>query len=168
MTVARPDDVAALVALRDSLARWLLSLGVRQWLPGEFRVDRMRGWVDPSWVHVHRSDGDIAAAVAVLPSDTAIWADDGDAGYIHLLMVAREHAGRGLGDEALAHAERLLTGSGRSLSRLDAVSANPALHQWYAARGYDPVGVKTFDDPATFDTTLFQKRLSGGVTWTDP
>lgn len=168
MTVARPDDVAALVALRDSLARWLLSTGVRQWLPGEFSVDRMRDWVDRSWVHVHRIEDDIAAAVAVLPSDTAIWPEDGDAGYIHLLMVARDHAGRGLGDETLTDAERLIAGSGRSLSRLDVVSANPALHQWYVARGYVPVGIKTFDGPDMFDTTLFQKRLSGGVTRTDP
>lgn len=136
MTVARPGDAAALVALRDSLARWLLSMGFRQWLPGEFTVDRMRDWIDRSWVHVYRIEDDIAAAVAVLPSDTTIWTDDGDAGYIHLLMVAREHAGRGLGNDALARADQVIGRMGRSVARLDAVSANPALHQWYVARGY--------------------------------
>lgn len=162
MTVARPDDVAALVALRDLLARWLLSLGVRQWLPGEFSVHRMSNWVDKSWVHVHRIEDDIAAAVAVLPSDTAIWPEDGDAGYIHLLMVARKHAGRGLGDGVLAEAERMIAGSDRSHSRLDVVSVNPALHQWYVDRGYAPVGVKTFDGSDMFDTTLFQNVCRAG------
>lgn len=163
---ARPDDATDLVGLRDDLARWLTSRGIRQWRPGEFALDRMRTWVDRSWVHVHRVDGAVAAAVAVLPDDPDIWQapPDGDAGYIHLLMVARPYAGQGLGDAALAHAEEVIRRTGRPLARLDAVTANPALGRWYTQRGYRPVGVRSFDDPALFATTLFEKGSVRGAT----
>lgn len=49
---AEPDDVGELVALRDRVARWLLERGVEQWLPGEFSVSRMQGWVERGDVFV--------------------------------------------------------------------------------------------------------------------
>lgn len=149
------------MALRDRIARWLLDRGIHQWRPGEFSVARMHAWVERGDVSVHRRDGEVAAAVAVLDEDPAAWDEDLEAaGYIHLLMVARSHAGAGLGDAALAHAEERLRRGGRQIARLDAVASNDVLRQWYEHRGYAVVGTRTFEDPGLFDAVLLEKPLT--------
>jgi protein-tyrosine phosphatase len=158
---AASGDVDELVALRDQLAKWLIELGIQQWLPGEFSRARMRAWVERGDVLVHRRDARIAAAVAVLDEDTAIWHDDHEsAGYVHLLMVDRAHAGVGLGDVALAHAEDRMRGRGRPLARLDVVASNAVLRRWYGDRGYEIVGTRAFEDLELFDVVLLEKPLT--------
>lgn len=69
---------AALVVLRDQVAPWLLERDIQEWLPGEFPTARMQAWADRGDVFVHRRDGRIVAAVAVLDADLEIWDDDRD------------------------------------------------------------------------------------------
>lgn len=158
--LATSEDVDVLLGLRDRLAGWLTRRGVRQWMPGELPAERLAEWVDREAIHVLRREGRLVAAVAVMWEDTSLWGiDDGSAGYIHLLMVDRTHAGRGLGDRMLAHAEGHIVRTGRTLARLDAVTANPFLDTWYRARGYKPVGTTEFPDPRWHDTTLYEKAL---------
>ena len=157
---ASPDDAAELVQLRDRLATWLQARGVAQWRPGEVGLDRVRAWIERGAVDLCRGDGGIDAAVAVLWDDP-VWAgrDRDDAGYVHLLLVDRRRAGQGLGDVMLAHAEQRIRQAGRVRVRLDAVTSNSVLRQWYQRRGYRPVGTVQFDREDLFDTTLFEKRL---------
>lgn len=156
---ASPGDAVALVALRDRVASWLQGRGIHQWLPGEFGVDRMHAWIDQGAVDACWVGGQIVAAVAVLWQD-AIWPDDDrDAGYVHLLMVDRRWAGRGLGGVMLAHAEQRIRQAGGVRCRLDAVSSNAALQAWCGRRGYRAVGTVHFDREELFDTTLFEKPL---------
>ena len=158
---AGSGDVHELVALRDQLARWLLELGIEQWLPGEFSCARMRVWVERGDVFVHRRDGRIATAVAVVDEDPAIWDDDHEAaGYVHLLMVDRVHAGVGLGDAALAHAEKRMRGRGLRVARLDVVASNAVLRSWYGDRGYEFVDTRRFEDLEGFDVVLLEKPLA--------
>lgn len=158
---AESEDVGALVALRDNIARWLLQRGIQQWLPGEFSTGRMQTWVHRGDVFVRRRDGRIVAAVAVLDEDPEIWDDDDDgAAYIHLLMVDREHAGVGLGDAALSFAEEQVRDRGGCVARLDAVASNAVLCRWYQARGYRVVGSRAFEEPELFDSVLLEKTLS--------
>ena len=162
MEPAEARDVAVLVQLRDRVAEWLLARGVRQWLPGEFGEDRMAAWVNEGHVLVLRRDGHVAAAVAVLWSDRELWGDrvdDTEAGYIHLLMVEPARIGQGLGQSVLSWAEEFIKAGGRRVARLDAVTDNSRLQQWYAQRGYLAVGELCFEDEAWFDTTLLEKRL---------
>lgn len=128
--------------------------------PGELAQEQMAAWVEHQAIHVVRRDGRPIAAVAVLWEDPDIWsADDGRAGYVHLLMVDRAHAGTGLGDRMLDHAEQHIRHAGRPLARLDAVTTNRVLTRWYLARGYRPVGTRTFPGTDWYDTTLYEKAL---------
>lgn len=160
---ARPDEVDGLLALRDDAAGWLLERGIRQWHPGEFDRSMLAEWVDDGLVHV-LDHGGIAAMVAVLWADPAIWPDDdGRAGYVHLLAVAPERAGQGLGSAVLAWAERHVGAHGRDLVRLDHVDGNDRLARWYADRGYQVVSQVAMsscgpvDDP--YPAVLWAKHL---------
>lgn len=159
--LARSSDATALVALRDDIARWLTERGITQWNPGEFSLDWMRSWIRDGSVHVARQPGGIVAAVAVRWEDAEIWGPDpsGTAGYIHLLMVERHRAGRGLGDVMLTHAEHLIARGRRHLVRLDAVATNQALLDWYRHRGYREVGRRAFEDGHWHDAVLMEKEL---------
>jgi GNAT superfamily N-acetyltransferase len=158
---AVPGDVDELVGLRDRVARWLVERGIQQWQPGEFSVARMRTWVDRGDVYVHRREGRIVAAVAVLEKDPDIWGDQpADAAYVHLLMVDRAHAGAGLGAAALSYAEGRARDLGAHRARLDAVASNPWLRRWYEDRGYEVVGSRSFEDPGPFGSLLFEKPLA--------
>lgn len=159
--LARSSDAAALVALRDDIARWLTARGVTQWNPGEFPLDWMRSWIRDGRVHVAREPSGIVATVAVLWEDADIWGPDPSrtAGYIHLLMVERHRAGRGLGDVMLAHAEGRIARGGRQRARLDAVATNQVLQDWYRHRGYREVGTREFEDDDWYDTVLMEKEL---------
>lgn len=160
MEAARPRDARNLVELRDRVAESLVARGIQQWIPGEFTERRMQEWVDDGRVFVLRRSGRPVAAVAVLWSDREIWGqDDDDAGYIHLLMVDPDLAGNELGASVLLWAEQFIERAGRSRARLDAVSSNDRLQQWYAERGYDEVGTKSFGDEDWFATTLREKAL---------
>lgn len=118
-------------------------------------------WVDDGCVRTLRDDGRLVAAVAVCDHDP-IWPPDAaSAGHVHLLMVARSHAGRGLGSAVLAAAEQIILDDGRDWVRLDAVATNERLIHWYLHRGYTRAGTVTFDAPATRPTVLLHKRLTG-------
>lgn len=158
--LAHPEEVEALVGLRDDVAEWLVRRGIEQWVPGEFSLDRMRDWIGQRAVHVARRGGRPIAAAAVLWEDPEIWGeDDQRAGYIHLLMVDRAHGGQGLGDHMLAHAEQVIRRHGRSRARLDAVASNRRLVAWYRDRGYEPVGTRTFPGSSWYDSTLLEKQV---------
>jgi GNAT superfamily N-acetyltransferase len=110
--------------------------------------------------HVLREHGQLVACVAILWEDPDVWGDTGEeAGYVHLLIVDSDNRGTGLGDGVLRWAEHHIRQAGRRLSRLDAVSGNRTLHNWYERRGYAEVGHHTFAEGPWFPVTLREKHL---------
>jgi protein-tyrosine phosphatase len=159
LTLATATDVPDVVRLRDAAATWLLARGIDQWHPGEVSAGRLATRVAAGEVFVVRSGGRIAAAVVVTDADVRVWGpDDGDAGYVHTLVVDRAYAGTELGRTVLTGAESRIRAAGRVRGRLDCVSANPRLRAYYRDAGYAEVGHATFR--ADGDTTLFEKRLT--------
>jgi GNAT superfamily N-acetyltransferase len=108
---------------------------------------------------VVRRDGRIVASVTLLDRDEEFWGSDSvPALYVHLLMVARSHAGEDLGGRLLARAEALARDRGADRVRLDAAADNRGLQRWYAERGYRAVGSRTFaHGPHQLVVTLREK-----------
>ncbi len=145
--------------MREQVARLLVSRGIQQWLPGEFKEEVLRGWMRHDHLFVVRDGTALVAAVAVLDEDP-IWPEKtAAAGYIHFLMVAPERFGSGLGKRVLAAAEDLLATREKTLARLDVVRTNTRLLEWYDAQGYRRVGAREFPEPASFDVVLLEKEL---------
>ena len=159
LDVADRRDLDPLLDLRDRLARMLLARRIQQWLPGELDADVLDGWLGDGRVFVVRDRQVIVASIVVLDTDP-IWPDDPPrTSYVHLLMVAPDRIGSGLGVRVLEEAEADMWAAGAARVRLDAVENNTRLLDWYTDRGYRRVGTRRFDEPNWFDTALLEKRL---------
>jgi ribosomal protein S18 acetylase RimI-like enzyme len=139
-------DAAALAALRDEAARWLLAAGFCQWEVGEYTAEQFARSIERDDVLVVRRCSRIVSTVTIASDDDVIWLGRArsDAAYIHRLIVARSHAGQGLGRAVVAATEELMRQHGARFARLDYVAANPALGEYYHRLGYQDVGGRTF------------------------
>lgn len=161
--LARPavtGDAVAIVALREAAARWLLRDSIAQWHAGEVTVNEVATQILRNEWYSVRQAGQVIAAVRVSWEDLDLWPNDLPAGYIHGLVIDRQYAGHQLGEQLLAHVERLIAGTGRALARLDCVASNTMLQEYYAARGYSQRGIVTFDPPTPWYPAMrFEKLL---------
>jgi ribosomal protein S18 acetylase RimI-like enzyme len=161
VVVAMPGDGSAVLELRDRLARYLLDHGVQQWNPGELPSDRIEDSVAMGSVYLVRRRSHLIASVTITPEDPLIWGERTDvAGYIHMLMVDRAFAGRGIGRCVLDWSEARIEAGGRELARLDCVRTNARLRRYYEAAGYALVDYREFPDtPRALPTALYEKRV---------
>ncbi|WP_052068022.1 GNAT family N-acetyltransferase [Rhodococcoides fascians] len=161
---ARTNDAPAILALRHAAEDWLASRSIDQWSPGEVPLSTVRLQVSRGEFVVARYPGSspIVAAMRTIRSDPEIWPDDGDALYVHGLVIDRCHAGTGLGAAMLDHAARSAADAGISRVRLDCAETNPTLRRYYLGQGFTEVGRREFEDGKWFSVTLFEKHLK---TW---
>jgi GNAT superfamily N-acetyltransferase len=138
---AQPVDAAAVVALRDAAARWMVGGGIEQWTPGELPVDVVRQQIAAGEWFVHRRDDVVEGTLRVIEADDEVWGPrPPDALYVHGLAVARSQRGTGLGARLLAWAGERASGSGRRHLRLDCVETNQRLRRYYREQGFREVG----------------------------
>lgn len=162
LRTATDTDAPALVALRDGLARWLVASGVNQWQEGELTVDHIaRGARRGEW-HVAEVDGEIVACVRLCWSDPDFWgADDAPAGYVHGLMVRRDHSGHGWGRALLEWAAQATRDAGHDRLRLDTAAHNTTMVDYYRSLGFEVI--READLPAQFGRdmriVLFERAI---------
>jgi GNAT superfamily N-acetyltransferase len=161
VVVAMPGEGPVVLEVRDRLARYLLDHGVQQWNPGELPVDWIEDWIAIGSVYFVRRRSRLIGSVTITPDDRLIWGERTDvAGYIHMLMVDRAFAGRGIGRCVLDWSEARIAAVGCELARLDCVRSNARLRQYYEAAGYALVDYKEFPDtPWALPTALYEKRV---------
>lgn len=161
LVLATVDDASAVLELRDAAAVWLLSRGIDQWHPGESTVDALKKKAATGQLFVRRERDAVVAAVVITLSDPLIWdAEDGDAGYVHTLVIDRRHARTGLGRQVLRDAENQIALLGRHRVRLDCVKTNRNLREYYLAAGYREVGERSFGADSNWSpVVLFEKSL---------
>ncbi|MDG4858363.1 GNAT family N-acetyltransferase [Streptomyces sp. T-3] len=160
-----PADLAALTGLYDGAARWMVEQGIDQWKPGEkdeehFRLRIKEGEV---WLAGTDESEEALGAWELWWDDVPAWGEQPPvAGYVHRLMV-RRGAPSGTGRAMLARAERRIAEAGRVWCRLDCVSTNARLRDYYEGVGYTAVGEQPFKVGAggsKYGVTLLEKRLA--------
>ncbi|WP_205127044.1 GNAT family N-acetyltransferase [Paenibacillus ginsengarvi] len=82
--------------------------------------------------------------------------DDGEAGYVHRLVVARSYGGRGIGGELLDWAADYIRERGKRWLRLDCMADNERLNVYYRGAGLRYVGRV---DRKRFSASLFEREL---------
>lgn len=140
---AEPADLPALLALREEIVEWLANKGLDQWQPGSpgrWSRDGVAASIDAGTVWVIYDGDQLAATITIDDyADPDFWTDEERAEpalYLHRMMVARSHAGRGLASALIRLAEAEARTQGRASLRLDAWRASRPLHDCYAAAGF--------------------------------
>jgi ribosomal protein S18 acetylase RimI-like enzyme len=162
---ATRDDLPAVLTLLANTARWLDSLGVRQWPADGFPAEQIEPLIGEGAMYLldDRGTGVLAATVAVDGhADPEFWtpADrPGEALYVHKLAVSRTHSGQGLGEMLLDWAARRAAARGRRWLRLDCAKDNPRLQAFYGSAGFRHV--RTVDLPHRASGALFERPAFG-------
>jgi GNAT superfamily N-acetyltransferase len=163
---ARADDLDRYLDLLEGVANWLESRGTPQWRPGTFREASAfyassitRGEVQLAFL------GDtLAGTLRLVLQEPIVWPDvrEDEAVYIYNLAVAREFAHRDLGRRLLDWAADKAVRLGRTFVRLDCVSDNHFLRDYYTLCGFDEHGEveATFPPPVgTLRLQRYEKRV---------
>jgi len=158
---ARAGDLDRYLELLEGVARWLESRGIPQWRPGSFRESSAfyagsirRGEVQLAFI------GDaLAATLRLVLQEPIVWPDvkADDAVYVYNLAVAREWAHRELGRRLLDWAGERAVRLGRTFVRLDCVSDNYFLRDYYTLSGFDEHGEVEATFPAPVGTLRLQR-----------
>ncbi|WP_460068358.1 tyrosine-protein phosphatase [Streptomyces sp. YKOK-I1] len=161
---ATPADAPLLVRLRDTAALWQLAHGIDQWKPGEKDEAHFRDRMADGEVWLTHTAGSPTGAYELWWDDPAAWGPrPPDAGYIHRLMTTPYTAPPATGRALLTHAESRIAAAGRPYARLDCLTSNPRLRDYYESAGYRVVGEQRTKDGGTgspYAVTLLEKRLS--------
>lgn len=155
--LAIADDAEGVMGLIEAAAEWLVSQGIRQWLPGELPMEWLRQRIAAGEVWIAALDGVLAGSFRLIWSDEPTWGKQpDDAGYVHGLVINRAFAGQATGRRMLERAEALVAATGRSYLRLDCLTPNDALVAYYERAGFTRVGEKRY---LRASVALFQKRV---------
>jgi ribosomal protein S18 acetylase RimI-like enzyme len=163
LQAARGGDAEPLAELRDEAARWLLARGYQQWEVGEYTAAQFAEAIERDEVLVVREGGRVVASLTIVDDDPFVWSGltRADAAYVHRLVVARSHAGRGWGQAVLAAAEERLRQRCRTVVRLDYVASNDKLGELYRRLGYREVARREFPErPGIRPCVLMEKHLT--------
>ncbi|MDG4794590.1 GNAT family N-acetyltransferase [Micromonospora sp. WMMD1082] len=168
MRVAEASDFAAVARLQSDVVRWLATRGLDQWQSVESNdrqtpermQKRIADAIGRGECFVLTDDSRIVATVIIDElADPEFWQDEddpGDALYVHRMIVSRNYAGRGIGENLVDFALRLARKRGKKWLRLDAWRTNPALHEYYRQLGFDHV--RTVSLPHRGSGALFQRH----------
>jgi GNAT superfamily N-acetyltransferase len=91
---------------------------------------------------------------------------DADAGYVHRLAVVRAHAGRGMGVRLLDWADEQIRARERAWLRIDVVTGNRPLRDYYESAGFvhrgDLAGefVRRDGSPFAWQTSLYERSTN--------
>lgn len=166
---AGTDDLDAVLELFREATRWLASKGVDQW-QWEPRVDQVQGDIQQGnvFVGVDASDRIIATVTVDTFADPDFWGpkdDPASALYIHRMIVARDRAGRRLGDELTRWVEQFAGALGYDRVRLDCYRSNTGLQHYYKTHGW--THVRTVEAPWRPSGALFQRPTARANTARD-
>ncbi|MCT9934026.1 GNAT family N-acetyltransferase [Planotetraspora sp. A-T 1434] len=162
---ATPGDLTTVLTLLAEAAKWLNSLGVRQWPAGGFPAERIEPLIREGVLYLlDDGTGPVPAATVALDghADPEFWTGSdhpGDALYVHKLAVSRAYSGQGLGEALLDWAGLRAAAEGRRLLRLDCSKDNARLQAYYRTLGFRHV--RTVDLPHRASGALFERSASG-------
>jgi GNAT superfamily N-acetyltransferase len=149
----RPHDAAAVLAMLDGAVRWLVARGRQgQWGAEPFsakpdRVALVQQWAAGGGLWIAELDGAPAGALVLGAAPSYVPAVSEPEVYVHLLVTARSHAGRGIGTVLLGHAQAEAAARGAALLRADCwAGGDGGLVRYYQTAGFTPTVRFTVDD----------------------
>jgi N-acetylglutamate synthase-like GNAT family acetyltransferase len=158
---ASTNDVEEIISLLNKAAEWIQSKGIDQWEPGSFDRRELLDRIREGEVYVAILQQAIVGTFTLQMHDKSVWGDldsNEDFAYVHRLAINNDFRGQGLGLYLLGQAEKIAKGMAKKGVRLDCVSGNSILKNYYkSVAGYAPVKIAKMTD---YDAQLFEKRFT--------
>jgi ribosomal protein S18 acetylase RimI-like enzyme len=165
---AQSDDLERYLDLLEEVADWLESRGVRQWPRGNFRrsADYYARSIAQQEVQLAFIGGELVGTLRVLLREPIVWPEvvEEDAIYVYNVAVRRSWTQRGLGGRMLDWAGARAASLGRTCVRLDCVTDNEFLRDYYTEAGFDERGEieARFPPPVgALRLRRYEKRIGG-------
>jgi GNAT superfamily N-acetyltransferase len=135
---ATAADVAIVDQMIREAAAWVDALGVVMWEDGELDAGRIRIEVTSGMFFLATVGGEVAGAIRFQLEDPLFWPDrpEGEAAFVHRLVVRRAFKGRGVATALLEWAVGHARARGRGLLRLDCDADRPKLRALYESCGF--------------------------------
>lgn len=165
---AQDGDLDRFIDLLEEVADWLKARGINQWRPGTFRLstDYYAASIEQGEVQLAFLDEVLVGALRLLLREPIVWPDviGDDAVYVYNLAVRRAWANHQLGRRMLEWTARRAASLGRSYVRLDCISDNYFLREYYHHAGFVERGEidAQFPQPiGTLRLLRYEKQIIG-------
>ncbi len=167
ISLARPDQVPAILTLFDESVTWLDEKGLTgQWGTTPFSQhprmrERFAEWIEQGALFVAEIADDLVGVLAVGGPPPAyalsyLEGRPGPAYYLEAFTTKRQYQGQGVGGGLLRWAEAYSRERGIAYLRLDCWAENPGLTGYYERSGYTPCGEMLI---GSWRGQLFEKAL---------
>lgn len=137
---ARPAELRIVLEILDQAAEWMRQRGISQWeSPSPPEVwEQMAREIEKGEIHLAKlpATSEAVGVVRFEWSGAPLWPAEADAGYIHTMAIRPAHMGRQLGRKLLAWAIGHVRNRGKRFARLDCISDNRRLRDYYEAAGF--------------------------------
>ncbi len=155
---AQQGDLDRVLEILEEVSRWLSSKGLEtQWRPSPTFQQTIKDNIDRGEVYVVKKMEATVGTITLQWSDKKFWGDlPPDAGYIHKFAIKRSYSGQRLGLRLLQWAEAKARAERKSYLRLDCISSNKTIREYYEKAGFVHVG----DTEAPgWKASLYEKKL---------
>jgi ribosomal protein S18 acetylase RimI-like enzyme len=169
------DDMPTIIDLFEEAAAWLRTKSTDQWdkpWPNlKARDNRIANGLrqNRTWLVVDHTDAPVATITCRRYPNQKLWSREAQmeqAVYVSRLIVARRHAGLGIGEALLGWAGKRAEKQWKAeWIRIDVWTTNNALREYYEKRGFSFYDEVKFPEDASWEekypsAALFQKPIS--------
>lgn len=135
---AGPADAGLASSIMLEAAKWLKGQGQTLWFPEELTPEKLMGPIESGELYLVIMQSRPVGTVIFQLHDKTFWPDmpEGDAAYIHKVILRRSVAGGGLGAQIIAWAREKARREGLAYLRLDTEAARAKLCALYESAGF--------------------------------
>ena len=157
----QPDELNVVLDYLRSAAETLRKKGISQWTvwlnPQQANIEWVAKGINEGEYYLISNKKSPIGIVRLSETDEIYWGkQDSNARYIHSLVIDEQYSGLGLGKQVIEQLIRQAIADNIPFMRLDCISTNAALCNYYELQGFKQVGQKQM--PHSLNN-LYEKAL---------
>jgi ribosomal protein S18 acetylase RimI-like enzyme len=151
-------DLDTILEILEEASRWLSSKGLEsRWRPTPAFRQTIKDNIERGEAYVVKALEATVGTITLQWNDEKFWGDlPPEAGYIHKLAIRRSYSGQHLGLRLLQWAEAKARAEGKRYLRLDCLTSNKIIREYYEKVGF--IHVRDTLAPG-WRASLYEKKL---------
>jgi ribosomal protein S18 acetylase RimI-like enzyme len=139
---ADSGDLEKVLNLWLEAAHWIQSKGIDQWRPDSFTIESVDKQFAENELFIAMHQDKLIGCFSIQWQDKFFWKEqeNNQSGYVHRLAISRSYSGKGLGKLLLDWAGQHIKANGKTYIRLDCMTDNESLNNYYKGLGFQSRG----------------------------